>query len=331
MGIPLHMVALAESVIPVSARGHLRPVNSLRDLRVIADLIELCFQDTLDLDGQDYLRELRSSADNTRFLSWASPLFDNTEDSGYVWEEGGRIVGNLSLIPIQSKGRNCLLIANVAIHPDFRGKGIGRTLTTTAIEYARRRKLPVVWLQVRKDNPIAVNLYRSLGFRDHSLRTTWQSNPTLPSLPVPGSLRFGPRRSAHWPEQRSWLERLYPAELAWHLTVDWQALRPGLRGSVYRIFSLNYPRHWIVERDDQLLGAVTWIQTPTRSDPLLLSLPPLANVEAVQTLLQQARQQLSTKRLLTLNFPAGVADESIRSAGFSAEYTLIWMELPLHS
>ncbi len=326
------MVAIAESVIPFSARGHLRPVDSLRDLRVIADLIELCFQDTLDLDGQDYLRDLRSSADNTRFLSWASPFLEAGLDaaaSGYVWEEQGRIVGNLSLIPIQSKGRSCLLVANVAVHPDFRGRGIGRILTATAIEFARKRKIYAAWLQVRQDNSIAVNLYTSLGFLEHSRRTTWQSNPSLACLPAHGGLRLGARRSYHWPQQRAWLERLYPAELAWHLSVDWQAMQPGLGGALYRMFSLNYPRHWTVESDSQLLGVVTWIQTPARSDPLWLSLPPLANQEAVQALLQHARQQIYIRRPLTINIPASIADDAIRSAGFTAEHTLIWMELPL--
>ena len=326
------MVAIAESVIPSFARGHLRPVDSLRDLRVIADLIELCFQDTLDLEGQDYLRELRSTADNTRFLSWASPFLEANNEmnaSGYVWEEKGRIIGNLSLIPIQSLGQNCLLIANVAVHPDFRGRGIGRTLTATAIEYAHRKKTPAVWLQVRQENLIAVNLYRSLGFMDHSLRTTWQTNSVPPFLPDIKGIRVGDRRNYHWLQQRLWLERLYPPELAWHLSVDWQAMQPGFRGSVYRMFSLNYPRHWTVERGDQLLGVVSWIQSMTRSDPLWLSLPPQPNQDAVQTLLQHARMQIASRRPITINFPVGIADEAIQAAGFIPQQTLIWMEMRL--
>ncbi len=323
------MVAITESVIPSSFRGHLRPVDSLRDLRVIADLIELCFQDTLDLEGQDYLRELRSTAESARFLSWASPFLEDDLGSGYVWEEQGRIVGNVSMIPIQSRGRNCLLIANVAVHPEFRKRGIGRTLTSVAIEYARQRKIYAAWLQVRQDNAVAVNLYRSLGFTNHSYRTTWDSNSSLPYFQAPGGLWLGLRRSQHWPQQRAWLERLYPAELSWHLAIDWQAMQPGIRGSLHRLFMLNYPRHWIVERDDQLLGAVSWLQTNARSDTLLLALPPLANQEAVQALLQYARQQIYTRRPLSINFPAGLADDAIRLAGFRPEHTLIWMELPL--
>ena len=70
--------------------------------------------------------------------------------AGLVWKEdspdggGRRLVGNLSLIPIGLQGKRGYLIANVAVHPDFRGRGIGRELTTTALELlaAEVRRLP---------------------------------------------------------------------------------------------------------------------------------------------------------------------------------------------
>ena len=53
----------------------------------------------------------------------------------WVAEAGGTIVGGLVLVP--SDG--FLLLANVAVHPDHRGAGLGRRLLTLAETEARNR------------------------------------------------------------------------------------------------------------------------------------------------------------------------------------------------
>src|SRR5512140_1249571 len=115
------------TAVPVSA-SRIRKVNVGQDLLAVADLIEVCFATTLDEDGREYLRHLRSAARDASYLTLlqraaeriASPLM------GFVWEENNRVVGNLSLIPINRRGQSTFLIANVAVHPDYRGRGIGR-------------------------------------------------------------------------------------------------------------------------------------------------------------------------------------------------------------
>ncbi len=162
----------------------IRKVNIRQDLLEIADLIELCFAKTLDEDGREYLRQLRWTARDLNYLSWlqgaaeriAPPLY------GLVWEENSRIIGNLSLIPLNRAGKLIYLIANVAVHPDYRQQGIGRLLTQEALEHLRQRGIDTAWLQVRDDNPIAYHLYRSLGFVERARRTTWISTPAAPAL-----------------------------------------------------------------------------------------------------------------------------------------------------
>src|SRR5512139_2801440 len=100
--------------------SHIRKINVRQDLLAVADLIEICFASTLDSDGREYLRHLRWAAGDMSYRSWlttaaermTSPLY------GFVWEEGNRIVGNLSLIPINTDGKTTYLIANVAVHPE---------------------------------------------------------------------------------------------------------------------------------------------------------------------------------------------------------------------
>ena len=47
----------------------------------------------------------------------------------------------------------------------MRGRGIGRTLLLRLIEQARAEGLPALSLSVSVDNPVAMHLYASLGFR----------------------------------------------------------------------------------------------------------------------------------------------------------------------
>ena len=121
----------AEVVIPVPAQGYLRRLDMRHDLAKVADLVELCFYDTLDPEGKQYLKDMRRAAHNATLLGWASSMIDDASmpPSGYVWEEHERLVGNLSLIPINIQGKRGYMFANVATHPEYRGRGIARELT----------------------------------------------------------------------------------------------------------------------------------------------------------------------------------------------------------
>ena len=58
---------------------------------------------------------------------------------GFVWEEDGSIIGNATLL--QSDIPNRYLVANVAVHPDYRRRGIAKGLMTLIlISVARLRQ-----------------------------------------------------------------------------------------------------------------------------------------------------------------------------------------------
>ena len=148
------MATISETLTSTFIRPNLRQFDAQRDLGPVADLIELCFNDTLDPDGRSYLERMRSLAARPRVLLWVNSPADwnHTPFFGYVWQEDNRIVGNVSLISYPLMGKRLYLIANVAVHPDFRRHGIARQLTLQAIAYARQRQAPAVWLHVREDN-----------------------------------------------------------------------------------------------------------------------------------------------------------------------------------
>jgi hypothetical protein len=85
----------------------MRPMSMFRDLSAVADLIELCFADAMDRDGQRYIADMRRASHDNSFLKWASNMTETASLplTGFVWEENGRIIGNASLIPFRDTGK----------------------------------------------------------------------------------------------------------------------------------------------------------------------------------------------------------------------------------
>ena len=61
-------------------------------------------------------------------------------------------------------------LLNIAVHPERRGKGIGRALVTECIRRAARAGASLIYLEVRAGNDAAQRLYRSLGFEFRGIR-----------------------------------------------------------------------------------------------------------------------------------------------------------------
>ena len=87
-----------------------------------------------------------------------------------VAEEDGRIVGTVTFYPPGSdkKGENWPLewaaIRLLAVHPEARGKGIGRLLTDECLRRARSLGAPVVGLHTAHIMAVAQAMYERMGF-----------------------------------------------------------------------------------------------------------------------------------------------------------------------
>jgi GNAT superfamily N-acetyltransferase len=320
------------TAIPLTP-SRIRKINVRQDLLAVADLIEICFASTLDSDGREYLRHLRWAAGDMSYLSWlttaaermTSPLY------GFVWEEGDRIVGNLSLIPINNDGKTIYLIANVAVHPEFRQHGIGRELTKTAIEHLRQRGAPAVWLQVRDDNPVAYHLYQRLGFVERSRRTTWQSSVTIPvQRPDRGEIVIHRRRMQEWDLQKKWLGQVYPPDVAWNLPISFSRLSPDPWAQFLRWLRGEQQEQWTGTLGGKPVGFVTWEPMRASADALWLAADPRFETQVILSLLPFAREVLARRgRPLSLNYPAGQAGEAFSRVGFIPHQTLVWMSVLL--
>lgn len=66
-----------------------------------------------------------------------------------------------------------LQIANVAVHEDFRRRGLARQLIMHVCDLAQRRHCRVAHLEVRRSNTAAWQLYESLGFQITTVRRSY--------------------------------------------------------------------------------------------------------------------------------------------------------------
>lgn len=85
----------------------------------------------------------------------------------------GRVVGYIIYWQIQDD----VQINNVAVHPDFRGRGVGESALRAVLDRVREAGASLVTLEVRMSNTTARNLYRKLGFRSLGTRKNYYSNP----------------------------------------------------------------------------------------------------------------------------------------------------------
>jgi ribosomal protein S18 acetylase RimI-like enzyme len=325
-GLCAIIASMTATAIPIET-PQLRPLNILRDLPAVADLVEKSFADTMDADGRRYIQQMRRAGQDNSFLRWASSAVDTVSMplTGYVWVEQSQIIGNVSLIPFKRERRKYYLIANVAVREDYRRRGIGRALTVAAMNHARQKKADETWLHVRDDNPGAIQLYRDLGFVEKARRTSWQAKPDRNASSAGLGVTFSRHTGRDWFEQEAWLHRIYPDLLSWYQPMNWTYFRPGFGAVLYRFFIETESKNWAVHTDGHLSGVLTWQPTYGSSDRVWAAVPPDGSALALTALLLQARRELAWRQALILDFPAAEYRPAIEAAGFRSARTLLWM------
>ena len=315
---------MASISIPLSKTemGKIRPIRIMHDLPKIADLVELCFKHNMDGEGKRYVQQMRRASQNAGFLNWAS---NSPPLTGYVWGEEKQIVGNISIVPFRKKGI-VFLLANIAVHPDFRRRGIARLLTQKGMEHARQRRAESIWLQVEDDNPSAIKLYENLGFQTRARRTTWDAVSEPDPRKVVAQTIVTSRAAHFWEQQHRGLAQAYPEEITWYRMPDWEIFKPGLKYWLYRLFVESDVRQWVAQKDGKFQAALIWRYTRARRSPLWLASAPQADSETLASLLLHARLHLASQRRdFYIDYPAGELTEAFEAAGFASRRTLLWM------
>ncbi len=253
-----------------TTQSGIRPVNLRTDILPLADLIEVTFADRMDESGRASLREMRG------YSRWGKGfgLIPRLNElilgisMGYVWEEAGHIVGNVSIYPARwHKDLGATyLIANVGVHPDYQRRGIATKLMLASMETIRQRGGKQVILQTDFDNLSAKMLYENLGFVTEQAFTTWKRGSMIPKpAPMPKSEVYITRPRNHdWRAEMALIEQVRPQDKG---GVGW--LRPIHRNLVHQTwwrqilsaFSMSKMERLIIRSEDgKAVLATLWIE-----------------------------------------------------------------------
>ena len=99
-------------------------------------------------------------------------MTDNTCARYLVAEKDGNIIGFAGAWIVLDEAH----ITNVAVSEPERGKGVGRLLTESLMQYAANLGVVYATLEVRRSNERAQNLYRSLGFEFVGVRKRYYTD-----------------------------------------------------------------------------------------------------------------------------------------------------------
>ena len=304
-------------------------LNKSKDLGQMAELIDLCFGQQMDPDGRKYLNYLKNLArEKHPFVASLSDSFSYSPSiDGFVCKANERLIGNLNISLYQDDKNQILFISNVAVHPDFRNKGVASRLIQQVIDYAFQFRFSSVWLQVRKENEIAYRIYSSIGFKEWDIRDTWVMQPTSlrtdERLP---NMRITKRRSEDWKKQEEWLIKMYPVEIQWQLEITPSNFKPQIWQWITNSIAGKYFLHWSFVNQQQLEGVITWQPSFRFADQLWLAAKIGFEDQIIDNAFPFIHKQLMQKKPLMINLPEGIGNKALPKVGFEKMHTLKWMK-----
>jgi [ribosomal protein S18]-alanine N-acetyltransferase len=135
------------------------------------DLVEVCaIEEVSDLSawGWDaYHKELQSRIDTIMLVARPDSAPRENQIAGFI---------------VARLYADELHVNNVAVRPEFRGKGIGSELLQTTLDEARKRGAKMAQLEVRAGNAEAQKLYQKCGFTIVGRRQNYYREPTEDAL-----------------------------------------------------------------------------------------------------------------------------------------------------
>tara|TARA_Y100000590_G_scaffold195872_1_gene222430 strand:+ start:1402 stop:2379 length:978 start_codon:yes stop_codon:yes gene_type:complete len=311
----------------------LRSVNVQHDLPEIAKLIELCFGDVLDESGRAAIREMRTMSKAGPFLwlmSWF-PIGNPSWQHGFVYVSSGLVVGNIGAQPISS-AMDTWLIANVAVHPDYRRQGIAQQLVEAALESVASKGATRVILQVDIDNNDAANLYTKIGFETLTVRTLWQrqGKHLTDYRPFQDPMRIRQALRDDWPLEYSLLNKYSPEGLTWTAPLQIEHLRPSIFRDIGHLITGNQEERWLILRFGELIGWIYILSGPGVADQIRWVISPQWRSDLEHELLKYALNRLSNSSShVWIEHPDGEANKFLHQHFFESTRTLRWMQIDL--
>ena len=323
-------------VTTASVSNHLangpRPIILNRDAPQILRLLETVFGEQLAQEGLPPLISGPSSAMFWRLNPAASKL-----GLGYVWEEEGRIVGNVTVLTTQRISR--YLIVNVAVHPDYRRRGIARMMMASVTDMIRQRGGKEIMLQVVRENEAATELYHSLHYDMLGHMTNWEQSylrrrEILPTAEVQTGLPIRELRSQEWRAAYELDQASLDPDLNWPEPLPKTVYQMGFWRKMMHFINGRSMEAWVTtNRQDQLTGMISLWGEWGRPYQAALRVAPEWRGLAERPLLAKMTRRLRqlSSRNVHIHHPADDHDvnQLLREANFRPKRTLTHMRLKL--
>ncbi|MBS1251398.1 MAG: Ribosomal-protein-alanine acetyltransferase [Anaerolineales bacterium] len=317
----------------------LRPFSPARDLDGVAELLRIAFREELGRRETAWLQEMQTIS-ALKPVIW---LLDQVNIAigkflhGFVWIEDDRIVGNATINRLSPEN---WLISNVAVHPDYRRRGIARDLMAAGVEWIRERHVRWVTLEVRRDNDAAKSLYFDMGFVVVNGTTDMEraSTRSITRTTVPEGYRL---RLARADDGRQMFElaRLVTPELARRIKpIDRQEYELGtlkrVVDGVRRLVGLPATVRWVATNAGECVVAMVELGTSGYDHRLQMLVHPDLHGVLEETLVTRALDSLSGRRgsvRAKADADHTPAIDVLREYGFREIRTLDRMALELHN
>ena len=336
------MVSLSLSNTPTSASNGVRPVNLKTDLAALADLIEVAFADSMDSSGRAAVREMRAlsrfrdrlGGDRGDERSGAGNRSRLRVDTG--WAACRKCV-DLSSESSQRHVGQVWIIANVAVQPEYRGRGIARQLMLTGLEAIRNRRgargsPAAAILQVEENNVAARNLYDSLGFVTEGTWRQWRRSASA-RIPPPldnGQVYITKRRRGEWQAEYALAQRIRPHGLGWQRPLSNGLFRRSIMNGLNDLINMRSVERLVVHSpDEREIRAALWIERAFAASSIQLMMMVDPDYQGLydEALINLATRRFSGHTPLTLEHPA---DDEVTSAileryHFHVQRTLVHM------
>jgi len=317
-------------------RNGLQPVDLSRHLGGLANLMHVCFGLEMDADGRGLVREMQ-------FLSHFGPLFGMLNalvgeehrlwpwGLGFVWVEEGQVVGSVSTQRVAARPTHWI-IANVAVHPDHRRRGLALALMRATLDFIRGQDGRRALLQVDDENAAAFALYRRLGFVHLHTQSHWYrgGRSTLPPhYTTPFDIR--PRLRSTWEAHWALAQQLRPQGLVWNRPLAEKFFQSSVWQELDLFFAGKAREHWVSEAGGELQGALTLETDWTEGHQLTLLVQPPWRGQLERALLTRGLRRMSPRASFRIEFPAHEATTiaALRELNFEPIRSLRWMQMEL--
>jgi ribosomal-protein-alanine N-acetyltransferase len=131
----------------------------------MADKVIIRRMEMKDLDDIEVVEHLSFTTPWSR-ESFINELKTNVFARYFVAEKEKRVIGYGGMWLVLDEAH----ITNIAVHPDYRGRGLGERLMRSLMSFAVSSGATAMTLEVRRSNEAAKQLYRKLGFVEEGVR-----------------------------------------------------------------------------------------------------------------------------------------------------------------